>query len=332
MAITVPSVEWSVGEVALMAAAVSRAPSVHNTQPWFLETHGRTASLFERFDLSLPRHDRAGRDRMISCGAAVTNLRLAVRRLGWAATVAEFADPDRPDEVARVRAGERVAPTARELELFQAIARRRSCRGRFSGMPTKDEVSALVHANTTPGLNAHLVRDATEVRALAHRLVYAATTLQHDRAYLRELAAWTTEAGKSTSDGIPEANLPHGSLPWTGLVGPSTRIPDEDVLAERIAAETQLIVLTVGDGRSDHLHAGMALQEMWLAATAAGLAASVLTQPLHLHEVRAGLIEAMDLPGYPQAILRVGLPSGEVLPTPRRPLADVIRHRTKGTP
>jgi hypothetical protein len=70
---------------------------------------------------------------------------------------------------------------------------------------------------------------------------------------------------------------------------------------------------------------------MWLAATAAGLAASVLTQPLHLHEVRAGLIEAMDLPGYPQAILRVGLPSGEVPPTPRRPLTDVIRHRTKGT-
>jgi hypothetical protein len=35
---------------------------------------------------------------------------------------------------------------------------------------------------------------------------------------------------------------------------------------------------------------------------------SVLTQPLHLHEVRAGLIERLGLAGFPQLLLRLGYP------------------------
>ncbi|WP_436498385.1 Acg family FMN-binding oxidoreductase [Actinokineospora sp. HUAS TT18] len=319
--------EWTQGEIALMAAAVSRAPSVHNTQPWVLEARGRTAALYERFDIRLPRHDPAGRDRLISCGAALTNLRLAVRRLGWSARWGQFGNPLRPDEVARVTATDRGTPTPWDMALFHAISARRSHRGRFAGPASAQDVAALKHSSTTPGLSAHVVA-ATEVGAIASRLRYAASVLQGDRAYLRELAAWTAEL--PLPDGIPLANLPAGALPWTGLVNAATHIPDDDTLAARLGEESLLVLITVGDGRSDHLHAGMALQEIWLAATTRGLAASVLTQPLHLHEVRAGLIEAMELPGYPQAILRVGMPADVVPPTPRRPLGEVIR--SKGHP
>jgi len=319
--------EWTQAEIALMASAVSRAPSVHNTQPWVMETAGRTAALYERFDVRLPQHDPAGRDRLISCGAAVTNLRLAVRRLGWSERWTQFGNPPRPDEVARVTALDRVAPTSAELTLFHAISARRSHRGRFAGPAAAADVAALKHASTATGLSAHVVH-GSELGALASRLRYAATVLQGDRAYLRELTGWTAEM--ALPDGIPLANLPAGALPWTGLVNATTHIPDDETLAARLGEEALLVLITVGDGRSDHLHAGMALQEVWLAATARGLAASVLTQPLHLHEVRAGLIEAMELPGYPQAILRVGQPADAVPPTPRRPLSEVVR--AKGSP
>lgn len=316
--------EWTGDEVAVLAAAVGRAPSVHNTQPWWLETPGRTALLVERADLRLPRHDPLGRDRMLSCGAALATLRLAVRRLGWAEAWDQFPFPERPGVVARVRAGGRLPPGETEVARFQAVGRRRSHRARFSGPPGSAVLAELVHAPTVPGVQVHRLVGGAAADALAGLLGHAATAVRGDRAYLRELAAWTT--GEQAVDGIPSANRPRGSLPWAGLVDAATRVPDTGVLARRLAEEAHLLVLTVGDGRSDHLLAGAALQEVWLAATALGLAVSVLTQPLHVHEVRAGLIEACELAGYPQAILRIGLPAQTFPPTPRRPSSDLLRN------
>ena len=42
--------------------------------------------------------------------------------------------------------------------------------------------------------------------------------------------------------------------------------------------------------------------------TDAGLVGSVLTQPFQLPEVRAGLVEALSLAGFPQLLLRLGHP------------------------
>ena len=66
-------------QLGVLARAVSRAPSVHNSQPWQLLVRGTEVDLLERRDVALRRHDPSGRDRLLSCGAAATNLQLAVR-------------------------------------------------------------------------------------------------------------------------------------------------------------------------------------------------------------------------------------------------------------
>ena len=313
--------EWEQSEVALLAAAVSRAPSVHNTQPWRLELRGRTASILERADISLPRHDLIGRDRLISCGAALTNLRLAVRRLGWSEHWRQFPDPARPDEVGRVSAGIPLYPDETDLAAYRAIRDRASHRARFGPEPVPDGlVRRLVTPRELPGVVVQVVHGHGATGELAHVLHHAALILRDDLAYQRELAAWTAHGG---DDGLPRRGGSN-TLPWAGLVDRGTAVPDERVLAERLACETHLLVSTIGDGRSDHLHAGMALERVWLTATAAGLGASAVTQPLHVPEVRAGLIERLDLAGYPQALLRVGMPTGVPAPTPRRALADLV--------
>ncbi|GLZ36680.1 nitroreductase family protein [Actinokineospora sp. NBRC 105648] len=322
---------WTQAEVAVLAAAMSRAPSVHNSQPWLLELHGRSASVLERADIALPRHDPLGRDRLLSCGAAVTNLRLAVRRLGWTAPWSRFPDPVRPNEVARVRPGERLEPTDTELAAYRAIKSRHSHRAQFTAESLAPEVvRGLAHGVDVPGVSARVV-DGAAAAELAHVLVHSASVLRHDRAYQRELAAWTAPgSGPASGDGLsPVAE--HRSLPWAGLVDRHTPIPDDEVLTRRVAAETYLIVTTAGDGRGDHLHAGMAMEQIWLAATAACLAASVLTQPLHVAESRAGLIEHLELAGYPQALLRLGHPTETTTPSARRPLDDLVRTREQET-
>ncbi|WP_020635587.1 hypothetical protein [Amycolatopsis alba] len=124
--------------------------------------------------------------------------------------------------------------------------------------------------------------------------------------------------------GLAATALPPGSLPWAGLVRPSTALPDSAVLMRRLAAETLLVFLTLDDTRYDHLTAGHAVQTTWLDAVDGGLVGSVLTQPLHLPEVRSALCEDLELAGFPQALMRFGYPSGAVPASPRRAVDEVL--------
>ena len=287
---------WSSSEVGVLARAVSHAPSVHGTQPWALAAHAEEAELYERFEVMLPRHDPSGRDRTISCGAALTNLELAVRALGWATEVALFPQAGRPDLLARVRAAGRKETTAAEVERYAAIFRRHSHREPFGLHPiSRGVLRALSEVPQDVSVQARVIDPRTESPPLAELFGYAAGVLRADRAYQRELAAWSRGPRDQT-------------LPWAGLVRADTHVPDTVTLTERLMREGILLLLTPGDGRRDHLLAGAVMQQIWLAAITRRLVASVLTQPLQLREVRAGLIERLRLAGYPQLFLRVGSP------------------------
>ncbi|MEU0465208.1 hypothetical protein ABZ215_14480 [Amycolatopsis sp. NPDC006131] len=299
---------WSQVEVGALARAASCAPSVHNSQPWVLEVAGDVLGLYERFDVSLPRHDPTGQDRVLSCGTALTNLDLAVRVLGWRPEVELLPSATRPDLVAEIGVADRRDALPAEIDHYSAIFQRSSYRSPFALHHVPPRVLRLLgDAAAGPGTEARLVQSRTEAAPLAQLLTHAGGVLRADRAYQRELTAW--------SAGFRHRPSKETTLPWSGLVRADTHLPDTVTLTERIAAESLLIVLTADDTRRDHLQAGAALERAWLAAIAAGLVGSVLTQPLHLPEVRAGLIEKLDLPGYPQAILRIGYP---VTATPAR--------------
>jgi nitroreductase len=65
-----------------LIASAARAPSVHNSQPWRFRVSQDAIELW-----SDPRRrtwsDASGREMLISCGAALYGLRLAVRSLGF---------------------------------------------------------------------------------------------------------------------------------------------------------------------------------------------------------------------------------------------------------
>jgi len=67
-----------------------------------------------------------------------------------------------------------------------------------------------------------------------------------------------------------------------------------------------LVVVTVGDGRPDHVRGGAALQAAVLVARSAGLRVRPVIHLMHRREWRAGLIERHELAGFPQALLLVG--------------------------
>jgi len=307
---------WTLGEKNLIATAAARAPSVHNTEPWVLEfgndeLHPHQVSLYERLDRALPRHDPLGRDRLISCGAALAHVRLAIRVLGWTSDLALFPDPARPDEVAMVTATGRAAPSEAELGCFDAHTGRRSHRKPFAARPTDDETRALLAAQNVAGVGLRPVRGRDELAALAKLLHHTALVLRADHAYQRELSAWTAPVRDPLpGEGVSAATRRATTLPWAGLVRRTTAVPDIATLADRLRGELLVVVETPDDGPLDQVRAGMAAETVWLAATGAGLAGSVLTQPFHLSEVRAGLVESLSLNGFPQLLLRFGHPTG----------------------
>ncbi|WP_199432252.1 Acg family FMN-binding oxidoreductase [Qaidamihabitans albus] len=320
--------EWTAGEIDVLARAVVRAPSVHNTQPWSLELPDGEALLFERTDLALPYHDPLGRDRAISCGTAIANLELGMRVLGRRTSLSLLPDPERRDLIARVSAVGGLVPTDTDLHRYSAIARRRSYRQPFAKQSVSDyDVKDLLAAPGTDGVQVVALRTEAELAALAGLLDYAATVLRQDRGYQRELALWTIRDERSHRHGVGVAGgtLTQTPLPWAGLVRPSTPLPDPVALADRLAGETVLLFLTSGDTRLDHVRAGIATEHTWLTAVHTGLAAAMQTQPLHLSEVRSGLIERLGLSGYPQLLMRVGHPAGPVPQSPRRSVNELLR-------
>jgi hypothetical protein len=306
---------WTLGERHLVAIAAAYAPSVHNTQPWVLEftddeADRRQASLYERLDRALPRHDPLGRDRFISCGAALTHVLLATRALGWYPELALFPDAAHPDLVGRATAVHRVPPSEVDLARYGAISGRRSHRRPFAAPPTDDEAWGLLGAQDVTGVGLRRVAGADERTALAKLLHHTALVLRADHTYQQELSAWTASVRDPLpGEGVSAATRRVTTLPWAGLVRRSTAVPDVATLADRLRGELLVVVETPDDGPHDHVRAGMAAEEVWLAAAGGRLAGSVLTQPFQLSEVRAGLVESLSLNGFPQLLLRFGHPT-----------------------
>ncbi|MFI5614267.1 Acg family FMN-binding oxidoreductase [Amycolatopsis sp. NPDC051903] len=318
-----PATDLAPSEIAVLARAVSRAPSVHNTQPWSMRVRHTDVDLIERTSVALPSHDPEGRDRTLSCGSALAHLQLAARVLCRATTTWCPADGE---VVATVHAVPGDSPDHDALARFHAIGRRRSHRRWFAAEPVSEvDQAAVAAAGEEPRVRVVAPRHRD---ALAAMLGFATRVFRADSAYQRELGAWTAHTfgprAAGADEGVPEDALCDESLPAAGLVRRDTPVPDDDHLTARLELEHLLVFCTDGDSRREHVAAGAACARTWLEATARGLAGSVLTQPLHLLGFRELLAERLELPGLPQVIFRYGHPVVPVPPSPRRPLGDLL--------
>ena len=186
------------GQAGYLIATAARAPSVHNTQPCRFKVSRYKIELYADLRRKL-RVDPLGREMLISCGAAVSGLRLGVRSLGYLPVVELLPDPDRLRLLARVRLGPAQPITAREQEMLQALPHRHTHRGPFEPGPLP------------AGLLARLQHDA---------LVEGATLALVDRAMAYEqLAAIIGAAGRRQDlDPVSRAEVTGGPPATTAVL------------------------------------------------------------------------------------------------------------------
>jgi len=79
-----------------------RAASLHNRQPWRFEVDGEVLHLFLDTSRIMPSTDRSAREAIISCGALLDHLRVAMAAAGWKAHVDRSPNPNNLDHLASI--------------------------------------------------------------------------------------------------------------------------------------------------------------------------------------------------------------------------------------
>ena len=306
---------------AVLRAAVL-APSSHNTQPWIFAVEPGVIQVRADRTRALPVNDPDDRELVMSCGAALFNLRVAAWHAGAAPTVSILPDACDPDLLATVHLHGGGQPFADVDRLHSAIELRRTHRDGFvdRALPTglSDELRARAHAE---GAWLALL-DEDERDRLADLVAEGDRMQWANRHWRRELAAWLHP--RRTGDGLV---TPWLSAPLThaAVATLDTGMPTAARDRERTEQAPAIAVLdTHGDRPRDWLIAGMALEHVLLHAASRGLQAAFLNQPIQQPELRIHVAALLDRPCFPQAILQLGHPAHPAKPTPRRPLADVV--------
>ncbi|MEV1292019.1 nitroreductase [Pseudonocardia sp. NPDC049635] len=303
----------------------TRAPSLHNSQPW------RFRLLPDRIELradpqrQLPVADPTGRELRIGCGAALFTLRLALIDAGVRPLVSRYPQPGDPDLVAVVRHGGIVRATPEQRRLLEAVPRRRTNRRPFRDITVPDPArSALRRAAFEEGTWLHLVTDPTQLAELGRLAREAHLVQQADARFTAELAAWTGRSG-SRDDGVPASAggpCPPPNQPWVVREFGGDAYPRPAPAA--FESDPLIAVLSVHtDGPREELRAGEAMQRVLLTATVAGLSASFLSQLVEVPEIREQARRLLGGTRPPQVVLRIG--SGVPVPaTPRRAPEKVV--------
>ncbi|WIM93039.1 nitroreductase family protein [Actinoplanes oblitus] len=305
----------------------SLAPSLHNSQPWRFRLVDGAVEVYADRRRQLEVLDPDGRELLISVGAAVFTLRLAIRVEGHVTEVSIFPDAGSPDLVARIRPAYARPSSAYATALAEAITARHTNRSPFAdAVVPADSLAQLRAAATAEGATLTLA-DAVRRDVIINLAQAAEARLRAEGGYRAELGYWT-RPHPHRRDGIP----PTAVGPWDAL----EHLPMRDFglvhhqpsrNAERFEAHPTITVLaTNGDGPVDWVRAGQALQRVLLTATRLRLATTPISQPIEIPAIRDLLTDTGNGRSA-QMVIRLGYaPSGP--PTPRRPLTDILDTRT----
>lgn len=304
------------------------APSSHNAQPWLFRLSGDEVALLADRTRALPVADPEDRELIMSCGAALLNLRVAIRHFGFSGDVRAFSDLRDPDLLAYVRMGDRGTSSDSDSDLFRCIPRRRTFRFPFEDRPVETGVATrLSDVAADEGCTLSLFEDPDSKNALADLIAEGDRIQGGDRSFRRELASWIHPNRSHSRDGIPGYGIGLGDL--KSLTGPFV-VRTFDQGRGRAAHDRELaegspllaVLSTSADNPASWLEAGQALQRVLLTACAHGLYASFLNQPIECPTLRPRVAEIVGN-GVPQVILRLG-PGRTVRCSPRRSVMDVL--------
>lgn len=334
----------------LRAAILAASP--HDTQPWlFAVSAGETAVYADRAR-NLGTFDPFRREMHLGLGCAVENFVIAARALGMTVDVQpssgrlELSPAPLPVLAAWIALGP--GPPTRE-SLFDAIPKRRTNRGPYHDRsPEPERLQTLAELASGPHVRVVFLSDAGARSELGAVVVRATEQIIADPEMSMDSFRWIRTGRREVlahRDGVTiDAS---GAGTFMTIAG--KMLPDLDAATtDRIWLKTTRDVHTatapvfgmilVQDrlDMAQAITAGRAWQRLHLAATAQGLAAQPLNQPVEMIDrnqmlgrsdefARALSTLARTRNWEPTFVFRLGYARSEAPRSPRRPLTEVIK-------
>jgi hypothetical protein len=294
------------------------APSIHNSQPWRFHIRPDGVDVYADWQRRLEVIDPDGRQLLISVGAAIFNLGLAIHQSGRTSSVRSQPAGGESRLVASVDVGGPAPSNPTLDELANVMPLRHTNRLPFLPDPVATaHLDELESAAVAEGATLRVVPEPA--RAAVGRLVRAAEAkLRGAGVYRAELAEWSHARAdhvvRPTVGWHAAETLP---LRDFGLLTPYRRAP----VGPEDTHPVILVLGTRGDATEDRLRAGQALERVWLTATARRLAVAPMSQPLDVPQLRRLMSDPGG--GWPQVILLVGH-APPTAPTPRRDVSETL--------
>lgn len=329
--------------LSLVRAAVLAA-NAHNAQPWQFRVTADRIDLFADTDRNLGTMDPLRREMDVSLGCALENLVLAGAPIGLIPTVTLLPDRADPTHIARVDLVKGNLPVS---PLFAAIARRHTHRAGYDTerSVTRSQLDELGALNDDAGIRVLWFTSPADKAAFGSLTIRATEAIISDPRQAADDAAWYRSDWheiQKRKDGITiDAS---GQAPFIRAFAklvPISQAQNNDgwfaaTKQSQIPTAAAFGALVVPDsGDTVHrLNVGRLWQRMHLSATTTGLALQPLCQvPERIdRESSAGLApdfsarmaELLPVDGHAVMTFRIGYPTTEALPSPRRPASEVV--------
>ncbi len=341
------------GPMAMVQAAILAA-NAHNTQPWRFRVGEERLELYADHDRHLGSFDPFRREMYLSFGCALENLAHAARAQGREPSIkaasGELTLAGPPDPAAPTAVVELAPAEAAATELFQAIAWRHTHRGAYLAERTVpgsllEESQALVPEQ--PAMRLFLFQGGGGKDRLAGLIVAATEAIITDSEMAADSARWfrfAWDAVQRHRDGVTLDSVglpPLISAVAKVLPAPSAEEADrmwlDGTREVHVASAPLLGMIAVRDlyDIPTALAAGRLWQRIHLWATARGLVAQPLNQPVEVvdrereldappHTAEALAELTGDPAWHPTFVFRMGYADRPARLSPRRPLQAVV--------
>ncbi len=338
------------------------AANPHNTQPWLFSADGDTITVWADRGRNLGTFDPYRREMYLGLGCAIANIQTAAYLFDFIGQDAlatgklALSQPDTPIEVARI--GLRRSSTLRDeaytgipalRDMASAIGNRHTNRGAY--LPEKTPPAEFLREWGKRGSGDTRIVFFTDKSARADMggiIVKATEAIIADPQMSADSARWFRTGRREilahrdgvTMDTAGLSPLMRAAVKIAPDVGASTADQSWLSMTRDIQAATAPVfgMLLVRDRLdiAQALSAGRAWQQLHLSATVKGLAAQPMNQPVEMmdrnlmlgrkDEFGPALAKLHKMGGWePTFVFRMGYAESDALPSPRRPLSDVLR-------
>lgn len=308
------------------------APSPQNTQPWLFEVRGEGVDIYLDRSRALPVGDPDGREMVISVGAVLDHLEVAMRAHGMVPAIRYTPDRNHSDLVARIECIDLQCPIRQDLDLLPLIAQRHSVdKFREDSYVSAGVLSDLALASNEYHCGIRWVDPGPLRTSLGTLLKEADEALFSGKRFRSEISHWLRTNGNEAEDGVPVealgvARAIQPLIPWlVEHVDFGTHEGKEDYIRV-VTAPALGILFTDGDHTADWLNAGRALSRILLRAAQMGYHCALFDQPMDSERLRLRIRGLLNTNSDPQAIIRIGVAAATpAVHTSRRPVESFFR-------